>query len=143
MTETYLRIDVFQPPHDDPPKRILLLVLLVQRLRATNCAVQALLILETIDVLRTMGVDILQALRELVIEAVNEADDASPDADYAIFRIRWCALLQFIVIFGDFLHSVGRFFGDNRDKLVDFLLGRQPEIDGHMCGDRRVVIEAR
>jgi len=89
-----------------------------------------------------MRIDVLQALRELVIKTIHKTDDASPNADDScLFLVRRYAFGQFIVVVGDFLYGVSGILGDNGDKLVDFALSREPQVYWHMCRDRRVVVK--
>ena len=72
---------MLQASHDDATQRVFLLRLLVVRLRTANGEIKALLVLETVDIFGSMRVDVLQASGELVVEPVNEADDAAANLD--------------------------------------------------------------
>lgn len=140
---TNLGIYMFQSPHDDSSQRVVLLVLFIHSLRAAYRTIQALLILEPVDVLRAVRVDVLQALRKLVVEAVHEADDAAADAHDAVLLALGRALRELVVVLRGFLDGVRGLLRDDRDELVDLALRGDPELDRHVRRDGRVVVEAR
>lgn len=63
----YLGIDVLQTSHDYTGKGFRKLLLLVECLRAANSAVETLLVLQPVHILGTMGIQVLQTARKLVV----------------------------------------------------------------------------
>jgi hypothetical protein len=79
-----LEVDVLQPTHNDAVGRVLRdleALLLVQALnvnhRAHKLSVQGALVCEALDILGRVGVDLLKRAGELVIEPLNERDNAA------------------------------------------------------------------
>ena len=71
-----------------------------------------------------MWIDVLQAARKLVIEAVDERDDAAPDAnDTARFSFRSPLDGLVVLLTYRLLNGVFGLFDEDQDKLVEFLLG--------------------
>lgn len=134
---------MLEPAHDDTAKGIILLCLLVERLGTTYRAVEALLIFEAIYVLRAMRVDVLQALGEFIVEAVDEADNTSANEDSVVLLCVRRSFHKFIVVFGYLLNSILRIMNQGTDEQIDLLLRRGPHFHRHIRGDRGVVIETR
>ena len=88
-----------------------------------------------------MGIDVLQALRELVVQAVHKTDDAATDANDLILLGRRCTLRKLIVILGDLLNGVLRLVDNDSDELVHFTLRGYPELRRHVHSDCGVVVE--
>lgn len=80
----HLRVYMLQSPHYHSTKRLVLLLPLIQSLRTTDGRVQPLLVFEAVNILGTMGVDVLKTPREFIIQAVHEAHEAAPNPDNAI-----------------------------------------------------------
>ena len=89
-----------------------------------------------------MWIKILKALREFVVEPVDEADNTSPYFhDTVLFGLRG-ALCKVIIIFGGLLDGILGLLDANKNQLVDLLLGGEPEFCRHMRRDGGVVIES-
>ena len=86
----YLEVDVLQPAHDDAIERLLghaqgAVVLLLELLdvyqRANKRSVQGALVGQAVDVLGRMRVDVLERTGQLVVEPLDERNDAARDLE--------------------------------------------------------------
>jgi len=142
-SDTNLRIDMLQSSHDHSRERVTLgLRLFIIGLSESDGRVQELLIFESFNILRAVWVDILQALRELVIESVHKTEDTTADSYETVLLFFRGSLGEFIVVGCYFLHGVTVVCGHDVDQLVDLLLSGDPKIDGHMSRHRSVVVES-
>lgn len=133
---------MFQPSHNHSCERVTLSRgLLVVGLSPSNGRVQVFLILESLNVLRTVRVDVLQTLGELVVESVHKADDAATDSQDTVLLLVRGSLGEFIVVGCDFLHGIMVVCSHDIDQLVDLLLSGNPKVDGHMRRHRGIIVE--
>lgn len=133
---------MLQTAHDNSRQRFDLIGLLVERLGAADSAVQDLLILETVDIIRSMRVDVLQAASELIVQTVNEADDGTANAHNSA-RVCRSSLSKFIIVLGSLLNGVLGVGGHDRDELIDLTLSREPKLSGHVRCNSGIVVETR
>lgn len=137
-----LRVDVFEPAHNDTAQSLGLLGLLKVDLRPNDGLVHLLLVAQTLHILSRVRVDVLQALGELVIETVDKADDATAHQDdRALAVLVGLAVDAVVVVLGLFLYDVRRVFGKCPQQLVNLLPGRLPHVDSHVSIHRLVVVE--
>ena len=73
-----------------------------------------------------MRVNVLQALRKLVVQPVDKADNTAANANNSVLLRLWRALGHVIVVLGDLLHGVRRLRCNDGDELVDLLLRSGP-----------------
>ena len=98
--KTYLEVDVFQTAHNnsvhailrDFKRRVFAEVLIVEKTSEDN-VVKGTLILQSLDILRSVRVDALQRADKLVIESLNVGDDATRNLDVLLARLEAGGLL--------------------------------------------------
>lgn len=137
---THLAVDVLEAAHDDAVEVLSELDLLEVDLGLDDSLVDLLLVLEAIDVLSGVRVDVLKALGELVVEAVDERDDAAADDDGGL-RVGRGALDGIVVVGGALLDDVGALGGENLEERVEVSAGGGPRLDGHVSVGGGVVVE--
>jgi hypothetical protein len=143
LKSAHLAVDVLETAHDDSVEVLDLfsaLDLLEENLSLDNRLIDDLLVLETVDVLSSMGVEVLEGLRELVIEAVDESHDRATNDDDGLFS-RGGSLDLVIVIGGGLANGEGGFGKEGIEEGIEEFLGGRPGFERHVSVGRGVVIE--
>jgi hypothetical protein len=89
-----------------------------------------------------MGVDVLQALREFVIESIHKTDNAAAYPHDIVGLGFRGSLGKLIVVRHDFLYGIMVICGHDVNQLIDLFLGGNPKVDGHVRRHGGVVIES-
>lgn len=131
---------MLETAHEDTVKVLRLLHLLEVDLSGDDGGVDGPLVLETVDVLAGMRVEVLEALGELVVEAVDKRDDATAN-DNDRLLLRGSALLVLLVVGRNFANGVGGVLVKDVEESVELLTGGLPGVEGHVGGDGGVVVE--
>lgn len=132
---------MFNAAHDSSNSGIGLALAGEVELRAADSLVETHRVLQAVDVLRSVRVDVLQALRELLVETVHGANDASTDENRASFGLG--RPFDHIVVLHPhvLLNDVVVVGGEDGDEFVDIALGREPHWNGKVGGGGGVVVE--
>lgn len=133
---------MLETAHEHAVKVLRLLHLLEVDLSGDNRRVDRLLVLEAVDVLAGVRVKVLERLGELVVEAVNEGDDAAANDDDRLSR-RGNALLVLLVVRRSLANGVRRVLDEDGEESVELLAGGLPRVEGHERRDGGVVVEVR
>lgn len=88
-----------------------------------------------------MGIDVLQALRELIVKTVYETDDAPTNSNNPVLLFCGRPFDKLVVIGDRFFDRICGIRSYNADQLVHLPLSREPKINGHMCSDGGIVVK--
>lgn len=137
---THLAVDVLQSTHENSVEVLGEVDGLEVDLGLDDRLVDLLLVLETIDVLASVGVDVLETFGELVVQSVDETDDAASDGDSGFGR-GGCTLVEVVVVGRLLCHDVLAFEGKEVEEEVEVGVGTGPRVEGHVRVDGGVVVE--
>lgn len=137
---THLAVNMLEAAHENSVEVLRELNLLKVDLCLDDGLVDLLLVLEAIDVLAGVRVDVLQALGELVVQSVDQADDAAANDDRRLLGTG-SPLVEVVVVARLLADNVGALLGKGVEKKVEVGAGAGPGVDGHVRVDRGVVVE--
>lgn len=106
---------MLEAAHEDSVEVLGELNLLKVDLRLDDGRVDLLLVLEAIDVLASVRVDVLQALGELVVQSVDQADDAAANDDRRLLGVG-STLVEVVVVAGLLAHDVGALLSEGVEE---------------------------
>ena len=137
-----LEVDVFQSPHDDSVHTVLPRIVLVGLrvaldvdLGAEKVSEQLLLITQTIDVFRSVGVNVLQRPGEFVIQSLDVRNDAARDVD-SLARSRRGLSVIVIPFFRTLSNNISTVFLQDSQKSRKLLVCKLPLLGTHVVGGR-------
>ena len=121
--ETHLEVQVLQTSHGGAADSINHLETGEVSVGADNDGVESDFILEAVDVVSGVGVDVLERLCELVIQAINKSDQRSLD-EKSLTLLGDTILVSLLILLGDvLLNGVVLVLLQDVQQLVQVLVG--------------------